>query len=284
MNIGDYHPILIHFPIVFLTVALLFDLLGSFSRAKRYAHLSYWCILATLLFLPPVLVTGVFASEQFFAEQYNVSLHMYLAIGLAILVLIQAPLRFLVLSRRAVIPRRYIVFLSVVTSMILILACDAGAFLTWGRDFFIHPVTTVVNYYDLNDALGQQVDPKALEDQMRKRVDVLDVIPIFQKHRCVLCHSSQFVLGVPANFSSKSPSAPIWLPRDTNQNLVDWAKSPFYKSVVFSNRMPLDENNEPVGISWSERLTLLMWLENNAPWQVPTSLSGDSDKTDTFEK
>jgi hypothetical protein len=105
---------------------------------------------------------------------------------------------------------------------------------------------------------------------------VLDVIPIFKAHKCINCHTTHFKSELP-DFSVQNGNDPTWLPRDENGKLVDWQNSPFYKTVVLLNRMPIDHEKNAIGISWSERLTLLHWLQNNASSEVPKHVQEHSE-------
>jgi predicted heme/steroid binding protein/uncharacterized membrane protein len=55
------HPITVHFPIVFFSVVLIFDLLYVFTGRTSFYDASLYCIYGGFLMMPPAMMTGFFA-------------------------------------------------------------------------------------------------------------------------------------------------------------------------------------------------------------------------------
>lgn len=76
---GFWHPILVHFPIVLFTLALLFDLLFSLSKMASMS-MGNWMLIGGTLFLIPNLITGFEARDAFPPDDPAVHSHMIRAL------------------------------------------------------------------------------------------------------------------------------------------------------------------------------------------------------------
>lgn len=270
MDIGAFHPILVHFPIVFFTLAVALDLWQYLTQDRTPSYYSHWLFFLGALSLAPTIITGIDQSGNH-SETIHLYLHQSLAYFLAALVLAQTVIRLFYLKGTYFISNQYIIFLSVVIFLVVSLTGDVGGILSRGTTPF-SPENQSSNNFDYNSADPKEVrkyTPKELSEYLVKKIDVLDVIPIFERHRCASCHSDRFEEGIPSKFTAKTEEEEPWFERDDANKLVEWEKSPFYKTTILLNRMPIDEDKNSTGISWSDRLTLIHWLENNAPTEIP---------------
>lgn len=270
MDIGAFHPILVHFPVVFFTLAVALDLWQYLTQDRTPSYYSHWLYLLGALSLIPTIFTGIDESSNK-AETIYLHLHQSLAYFLAILVFTQTAIRLFYLKGLYFISNQYIVFLSVVIFLVVSLTGDVGGILSRGSTPFSSE-NLLMHNYDYNSADPREVrkyTPKELSEYLVKKIDVLDVIPIFQRHRCASCHSDRFEGELPSRFTVKTAEEDPWLERDEKNQLIDWEKSSFYKTTILFNRMPIDEDKNSTGISWSDRLILIHWLENNAPTEIP---------------
>lgn len=268
MDIGGFHPIFVHFPVVLLTAAVMLDAVYYHFFDKKPSFYAHWIYFAAFASLIPSIMTGWIAAESHTDDVY-LSLHRLMAFFLLVLVLVQVIIRAFLLFNKQLLPSGQIVFFSLVIFILVSLTGDVGGILTKGSSPFVGSLDH--HDFDYNSADSREVrqyNPEQLAKYLEKKIDVLDVIPIFKEYRCASCHASYFKSDIPY-FSDKIGDEEIWLPRDESGQLVEWDKSPFYKTTVLLNRMPIDENKDSKGIAWSERLILIRWLENNAPTTLP---------------
>lgn len=269
MDFGSFHPIMVHFPIVLLTLAVMLDMVQYLFIDKRPSYYAHWLYFGGTAAILPSIITGLFAAESY-PESIFLNLHKSMAFFLAMTVLAQVVIRVALLRDKHLVSNKYVVFLSFIIFLIVSLTGDVGGILARGSSPFSSPKhEQFFNYKSADSPNTRSFDPEKLSGYLEKKIDVLDVAPIFAKHSCAKCHTEQFTGDLPSHFSKEFDGKAAWLPRDAEHHLVDWPKSPFYKTTILLNRMPLDENKNSTGISWSERLTLLLWLKNNAPTDVP---------------
>jgi uncharacterized membrane protein len=273
MNIGSFHPIFVHFPIVLLTLAFLFDLAQYLIFDKKPSYYSHWLYIAGTAFIFPSIITGFAAAEINLGSIYLL-LHKTMAFFILLLASIQVVIRVYLLRNTRLIPNKDVIFLSVIIFLLVSLTGDIGGVLSRGASPFF--ISSPIGEFDYNSADSSDVHSYTttqLSSYLKKKIDVLDVIPIFKAHKCASCHSEYFKEDSPTEFSKKRPGFSTWLPRDDHNNLVDWPNSIFYKNVILLNRMPIDADKNSKGISWAERLILLQWLENHAPTELPKASS-----------
>lgn len=268
MDIGPFHPIFVHFPVVFLTLAVVLDLTQYIFYDKKPSYYAHWVFFAAAVAVIPSILTGL-AAAKIQPESIYLFLHQLMATFLLILVVTQVVIRIFFLQNKHLTSNKHIIFLSLIIFLLVSLTGDIGGILSKGSSpFTVHTNQVEFNYNDADSIESRKYNPEQLNEYLVKKIDVLDVIPIFKAHRCINCHSTHFISETP-DFAVQVPEEPVWLPRDESGKLVDWQNSPFYKSVVLLNRMPIDNEKNATGISWSERLTLLHWLQNNAPEEHP---------------
>lgn len=58
-SIGDLHLILLHFPIVWITTAFIFDFIYLFKRESIFPKIADWMIIASAFIIIPTVLTGL---------------------------------------------------------------------------------------------------------------------------------------------------------------------------------------------------------------------------------
>lgn len=61
-SLGDYHPLLLHFPIVWITTAFFCDLLYLFKRRPVLSKIADWLVIAAAILAIPTVITGLSAA------------------------------------------------------------------------------------------------------------------------------------------------------------------------------------------------------------------------------
>lgn len=272
-ELGGFHPIFVHFPIVFLSLAALLDLREYICANKRISHYANWLFVLGGITILPSIATGLSASLTHTDNAY-LRLHQTMAFFLLAVVTVQVVVRVFYIKNQFLLPNKHVVNLSLIIFILTGLTGDVGGILSRGSSPFVFGGSSEgVDYNSLDTPEVASFSPEELNKYLEKNVNVLDVIPIFKRYNCASCHKQYFEGDAPEYFSKQWKGSSTWLPRDGKNQLVDWKSSAFYQTVILRNKMPLDEEKNSLGISWSERLTLLRWLENGAPLKVPENLS-----------
>ncbi len=84
------HPALTHFPMALLSVSLLWDIIGSITRNTLWWHISFWSLVVGLIFVLPVLTTGLIDSATIAKDgpaEKVMTIHMYVMLCAALLYL-----------------------------------------------------------------------------------------------------------------------------------------------------------------------------------------------------
>jgi len=276
MDFGALHPISVHFPVVLFCVAFILDLGSYIFNNKRVFTVANWFVITATLFLIPTIVTGLIASGKFEVGNKNIVLHQSLAFLTFAAGALNSLLRLFIIYNFPVLSKKYTVIFSALTFFLVILTGDIGGYITHGTSpFYAEKGTSLVeNYYELNSPQARNYNSEQLDKYLEGQVNLLDVIPIFQNRRCYQCHSEVSNTGVP------TPEFSNWLKRDATGKPIDLEKSPFYVTVIKLNRMPYDNEKNPIGLPWSERSTLLEWLLNGAPTEIPKIKEEPTDTED----
>jgi uncharacterized membrane protein len=133
--IGTFHPMLVHFPIVFFTLTLFSDILYYLGRdyGLRLGAIFLW---AGTLFAIPTAFTGWEASESFPAADPDVTKHMILAFSLAGYALAYSIFRILVWRKGWVFPAFVFLTLSLILTTLTSWTSNRGGVLSHGQTPF----------------------------------------------------------------------------------------------------------------------------------------------------
>lgn len=265
--IGKFHPLIIHFPIVFVCLLFLLDLFIQFvqkdeSIFKLRSYILYISLVTSIVaFLTGLLAAGFYPEMDLLVERHKT---------LAILSLSFLTIHAVVWFYSKLRSKYFLVFLllSFATLVLISLTGEAGAIIVRETT----PFQTKVDYRKrtriLND--GYEVlkfPPEKLESYLRENITYSDVHEVFVRNRCSNCHSEQFNGN---NFSGMTEGKTPWLELDDKGKLKDFEKSFFYTKVILKNTMPpKGEVRAVAGLNAAERLILLEWLVNNLKFEPP---------------
>jgi uncharacterized membrane protein len=79
------HPILAHFPIVYMLAATFFSLLYLATGHQTFDATSFYCLGAGVLFLPPVMLTGLFTHWLNFPGEAHKTIHIEIRLSSTLL-------------------------------------------------------------------------------------------------------------------------------------------------------------------------------------------------------
>lgn len=254
--IGQYHPILLHFPIVLFVAALVTDILNYFGK-PRALYVGHWLVIAGVVMCIPTILTGLAASTSFDANDSLIAKHKLLGFSTAICGSLYAGLRISVMRWHLYLRPVYYLMMSVLLVILVSWTSDYGGLITRGSTPF-SSVSASEQTAEV-DVKGHQLQEKDLTKQLESNITVKDVIPIFVANKCAHCHAKHFPDGKPSRFYEGAPEH-AFLVKDK-----DFRKSNFYQTVILENRMPRNHHGDVLGLTSGERLVLLMWLQNGAP-------------------
>jgi uncharacterized membrane protein len=81
------HPLLSHFPIVFLLSASFFSLLAVITGDRAFDDTAFYCLGGALLTLPPTIATGLFTHWLNFSGGADKTVHIEKILSAAVLVI-----------------------------------------------------------------------------------------------------------------------------------------------------------------------------------------------------
>jgi uncharacterized membrane protein len=79
------HPLLVHFPIVYMLAATFFSLLYLATGNRAFDATAFYCLGAGVLFLPPVMLTGLFTHWLNFPGEADKTIRIEIRLSSALL-------------------------------------------------------------------------------------------------------------------------------------------------------------------------------------------------------
>ncbi|MBS0652919.1 MAG: DUF2231 domain-containing protein [Verrucomicrobia bacterium] len=138
MHIGDFHPLVLHYPIVLLTAVAALDVFRFFSK-KNFEELALWILGFAVIFLIPTIVSGLYAG-QFYAQNNEVLIThrtmAYVTGGFSVLHLI---IRMHMWRKKSKNRNRWFLLLSLINFALVAVTADFGGLLVFGKTIFSRP-------------------------------------------------------------------------------------------------------------------------------------------------
>ena len=266
-NFGDFHPLVIHFPIVLYLYAFGCDLVGVFKGGGS-RRVGSWAVIFAFSFCIPSLLTGLAADGRFgLNDPY---LYWHRVAGFLILTTggFHALLRSIELYRPQLCFRRLSWGLSAVTLVFLVLGGEYGGILTRGRTPFQKRNSLTVS------ALASQSENLSLDTQvsqdpgirLEQEVTFHEVDRIFRLNGCIDCHEDLNDPDYPSLLCADHALSIDWLPASDKISTESLKESLLYQAIIRSNNMPPKLDDEtPAGLALADRLLILQFFKNGAP-------------------
>jgi Predicted membrane protein len=265
--IGQYHPLILHFPIVLFAAALVTDILNYFGKS-RALYVGHWLVIAGVVTCIPTIITGLAASAGYDVNDPIIVEHRFLGYSTAIFGSFYAGLRISVMRWNLKFRPFYYLVLSVILVALVSWTSDYGGLITRGETPFSSGKSMKETAL-MDHSHGWKKTPDLMvasefPENLKKTIGVKDVIPIFAANKCEHCHAKCFPNGQPSHFFDGTPEQ-AFLEKNPDGTLKDYTTSNFYRTVILENRMPVDHHGKVIGLTTSERMILLLWLQNGAP-------------------
>lgn len=134
-NWGSFHPVLVHFPIVLFTAALICDLLNGIGK-KSALVVGHWMVIVGALSAIPTVLSGLEASEGFDANDALIYKHYVMGLITLSYGLAYGALRFYQQYKDVQWPPLAYVVLSVILVSCTSMTSDYGGLITHGHTPF----------------------------------------------------------------------------------------------------------------------------------------------------
>ncbi|ARS38446.1 cytochrome C [Sphingobacteriaceae bacterium GW460-11-11-14-LB5] len=244
--LGRMHPMVLHFPIVILLLAMLLEFFrfkDTYAKEKLYHDFTSWLLLAGTLFSAVTVIMGLFLSKE---EGYSGNIlqwHKWTGVSIVFIT------TFIYYCRNAAWYKLPVARGgAVLTILSVILAGHYGAALTHGDNFVLEPVSSPAE------------SAKVPLEQAKVFEDV--VMPIFSQ-KCLSCHNIEKAKG---NLIMDNAQA-ILKGGKTGKLFVPG--KPELSLLIERIHLPLDEKKHmpPRGksqLTEKEIQLLKLWVKNNA--------------------
>jgi len=131
LNLCDWHPVFLHFPIVLIWTALVFDLLGWIRKANVYPA-GHWIMIAGGLMTIPTAATGLACFDEFSGHPYLFT-HLSFAVLTVVYSLFHAAWRWRVLQTKKAVKAGFFVLLSSINVLLVSITADYGGRIAFGK-------------------------------------------------------------------------------------------------------------------------------------------------------
>jgi uncharacterized membrane protein len=129
-DLGQYHVVFLHFPIVLFWVAFIYDVLGAFFKVNSYPA-AHWFILVAAAAAVPTVITGLIVLQTKLDNPF-VYLHRNWALTTFVFAFFYALYRLYLLSKKRVGPKYILVLLSAITVALISITADFGGKVAFG--------------------------------------------------------------------------------------------------------------------------------------------------------
>ncbi|TMM51996.1 DUF1553 domain-containing protein [Maribacter algarum] len=262
--LGRLHPLLVHFPIGLLVVALFMELLTIGGKRKGLREGTHWVVYVGTVF---AILSALFGWLLRTQEEYSGELvdnHQYTGIATAVLATLTTILLRLTIKGKLPDFRAYRAGLSV-TVVFLTIAGHLGASLTHGEDYLTSVLPGNTDVYDNTKGLALLTELKNSDSISLAQQDKLnlEVRAIFA-HNCYQCHSENKSKGELVLENKKG----VFRGGESGVIIVSGKpdESELYKRITLS---PNEEGVMPKKgkvLKKTEIELIKLWIQNGAHW------------------
>ena len=130
MDLGQYHVVILHFPIVLFWTAFIYDALGAFFRVKSYPA-AHWFVIIAAATAVLTVITGLIAFNSFEQNPF-VHLHRNWALTTFTFAFFYALYRLYLLRKKTMGPKYLLVLLSGITVALISITAEYGGKVAFG--------------------------------------------------------------------------------------------------------------------------------------------------------
>jgi len=133
-KLGQWHVIVLHFPIVLFYTGLVFDLLGEKHKIKVYPA-GHWIVIMAAVLTIPTVITGLGLTSAFEKNRYFIP-HRNWGFATLAFGLFNGYVRYYTLRYKKVFRPWILISLSVICTILVSITADWGGLVGFGYGFF----------------------------------------------------------------------------------------------------------------------------------------------------
>ena len=135
-KIGEWHVIILHFPIVLFYTGLVFDLLGALFKVKVYPA-GHWIVIMAAVLTIPTVITGLELTDAFEKNKYFI-IHRNWGLATLAFGLLHGYYRCYILKKHKMVHPWILSGLSLVSVFLVSMTADWGGLVGFGYGFLKH--------------------------------------------------------------------------------------------------------------------------------------------------
>lgn len=138
-EIGDLHPVLLHFPIVLFFMVFVFDCLFLIGKFKEpYYNISHWIVIVAAVFAIFTVITGLYAAELGHPGHPYVLLHRNWALTTLAYSIGHAFFRGYVIKSKKIFSAWIFVLISLINVSLIGITAEYGGLVTRGKSLWMY--------------------------------------------------------------------------------------------------------------------------------------------------
>ncbi|MCM4170184.1 DUF1553 domain-containing protein [Arenibacter sp. TNZ] len=262
--LGRFHPLLVHFPIGLLVIALVFELFTIGGKRQGLREGIYWMVIVGAVTAIMAAIMGWLLRNY---DDYTgdlVTYHQYTGIATAVLAVITALLLRNIVNKKLTDYRLYR-FGLLVTVVSLSIAGHLGASLTHGEDYLTSVLPNNQDSYDDEKTTVLLTELKGQDSLTETQQEDLNLgVRAILAHNCYQCHSEnkqkgELILENKEGVFKGGESGPVIVAGKPSE-------SEMYKRITLS---PNDDDVMPKKgkvLKENEIALIKLWIQNGAYW------------------
>ena len=133
-DFGQWHVVILHFPIVLFWTALVYDLLGAVWKINVYPA-AHWIVIVAAFCAIPTVMTGLEVADSFVGDS-NVLIHRNWAIATLTFAILHTLVRLFLVIRKKTVSKYLLIFLSIVTVILISITAEYGGRVAFHQTIF----------------------------------------------------------------------------------------------------------------------------------------------------
>lgn len=132
-SLGEFHPVIIHFPIALIFTAFVFDILFFLNRRELFQSIASWLIIIVAFILIPTAFTGFLAKDFYPVGDPDVTRHQNMALATIIYTIAYAILRGYVFFNHQAFSLYLYLILSLINVGLIDITAEFGGIVVRGK-------------------------------------------------------------------------------------------------------------------------------------------------------